>query len=73
MEVRLGPETREGHLVMVSLVNRAFKNQKGLVYVQFDGRRAPTQAWTQVPIFGKITGQLLPGSKSLEGQLGILR
>jgi hypothetical protein len=72
IEVRLGPETQEGRQVTVSLLNRAFEDQKGLVLVMFNPQGVPTQAWTRVLVFGKITGQLLPGSKPLTEKLGEL-
>jgi hypothetical protein len=64
--IRIGPMTPEGRKVMVTIVNRAFENERGLVFVYFDKGWAPTQAWTRVLHFGKIIGQLQPGSQPLK-------
>lgn len=61
MEVRLGPETREGRQAMVSLVNPVFEDSRGVVFASLDKRLAPLRVWTTV--FGvTITGRLLPES-----------
>jgi hypothetical protein len=73
IEVRIGPEGEEGRQVMVSLVNRAFENEKGAVYVTFDKGLVPTQAWTRVLLFGKVIGRLQPGSKSLKPPLALTK
>jgi hypothetical protein len=67
--VRVGPLTPEGRKVMVTLVNRAFENERGQVFVYFDEDRAPTQAWTRVLMGGKISGTLTPGSQPLKERL----
>ncbi len=69
IEVRIGLEGEEGREAMVSLVNRAFENEKGVVYVTFNKDLVPTQAWTRVLVFGKIIGRLQPGSKFLQPPL----
>lgn len=69
MEVRIGPETREGRKAMVSIRNAVFENDRGVIFAYLDGKLVPTQAWTRVLGIGKITGELLPGSKSLEKSL----
>jgi hypothetical protein len=73
IEVRLGPEGEDGLEAMVSLVNRAFEEEKGVVFVTFDKNLVPTQAWTRVLVFGKITGRLQPGSKSLKPPLDLTK
>ena len=73
IEVSMGKQTQEGRQVMVALVNAAFEDKKGLVFILFNGEGAPVQAWTRVLGFGKIVGQLLPEGKSMKAGLpGIL-
>jgi hypothetical protein len=60
LEVRLGPETKDGRQAMVSLVNSVFEDSRGIVFALIDARRVPQRAWTTV--FGiTIQGALLPG------------
>jgi hypothetical protein len=54
---------------MVSLVNRAFGDEPGVVFVFFDDKWTPIQAWTRLLGFGKVTGEILPESKPLTGPL----
>lgn len=63
--VRIGPQGQEGRKVMVSIINRAFDNERGVIFVYFDGKWAPTQAWTRVLRVGKVEGIILPESKLL--------
>jgi len=61
MEVRLGPETKNGRRAMVSLVNPVFADSRGVVFASLDKGLVPRRAWTTV--FGiTITGWLLPES-----------
>ncbi|MBM4296061.1 MAG: DUF3108 domain-containing protein [Deltaproteobacteria bacterium] len=71
IEVRLGPEGEEGKEAMVSLVNRAFEDEKGVVFVTFDKDLVPTRAWSRVLVFGKIIGRLQSGSKSVKPPLDL--
>jgi len=64
--LRIGPMTGEGRKVMVSIINRAFENEHGDVFVFFDDGWTPTQAWTRVLQFGKIVGNLQPGGTPLD-------
>ncbi|MHB8068899.1 MAG: DUF3108 domain-containing protein [Desulfobaccales bacterium] len=68
--VRIGPQDQEGRKVMISIINRAFENEKGVIFVYFDGRESPTRAWTRVLRFGKVEGKILPESKTLPRPLG---
>jgi len=68
--VRIGPQGQEGRKVMVSIINRAFDNEQGVIFVYFDGKWAPTQAWTRVLRAGKVEGIILPESKLLTRPLG---
>lgn len=69
MEVRLGPNTQAGRQAMVSLINPAFPDRKGQVFILINGAGVPVQVWTRVLGLGKTTGILLPGSKSLKNGL----
>jgi hypothetical protein len=61
LEVRLGPETKDGRQAMVSLVNPVFDDSRGEVFTVIDAKRVPHRAWTTV--FGiTIQGNLLPNS-----------
>jgi len=64
--LRIGPMTGEGRKVMVSIINRAFADERGDVFVFFDAGWTPTQAWTRVLKFGKIVGNLQPGGTRLK-------
>jgi Protein of unknown function (DUF3108) len=68
IEVRVGPETKEGRKVMVSINNEAFKNDRGVIFAYLDDSRVPKQAWTDSKL-GAINGMLLPGGKPLHGRL----
>lgn len=70
--VRIGPQAQEGRKVMVSIINRAFENEEGVIFVYFDGMWSPTQAWTRVLRVGKVEGKILPESKTLTRPLGEL-
>jgi len=67
--IRIGPQAKEGRKVMISIVNRAFEDQKGVIFVFFDENWSPTQAFTRVSHFGKVAGEILPESKPLIGGL----
>jgi len=71
--ISVGPPGQEGRKIMVSLINRAFENQKGVIFVFFDEKWAPTQAWTRVMVFGKVAGVMLPESKPWSGRLPEMR
>jgi len=68
IELRIGPETETGRQVMVSMINPAFEHQRGVVYVSFDKKLVPTQAWSQVGL-GKVSGKIQPESRPLKGKL----
>jgi hypothetical protein len=67
--VRIGPQDREGRKVMVSIINRVFDDEQGVVFVYFDEKWSPTQAWTRVLRVGKVEGIILPESKTLNRPL----
>lgn len=67
--IRIGPQAQEGRKVMISFANKAFEDQKGVVFVFFDEKWAPIQAWTRVLKIGKVVGEILPESKPLTGPL----
>ncbi len=64
--LRIGPNTAEGRKIMVSLDNRIFENERNHVYAFLDKDGVPTEAWTHVLRFGRITGKLLAGGKRLK-------
>jgi hypothetical protein len=68
--VRIGSQGQEGRKVMVSIINRVFDNEKGVIFVYFDGKWSPTHAWTRVLRVGKVEGIILPESKLLTRPLG---
>lgn len=68
IEVRIGPEDAQGRKIMIAINNKAFENDRGVVFAYLDGARAPKQAWTSARV-GKISGERLAGGKSLEGGL----
>ena len=61
MEVRLGAESQDGRLVMVSLLNPVFEDSRGVVLGYVDKQLVPHQAWTTVSGI-TIRGWLLPES-----------
>jgi hypothetical protein len=63
--VRIGPQVQQGRKVMVSISNRVFDNEAGVIFVYFDQKWAPTRAWTRVLRVGKVEGVILPESKLL--------
>ena len=67
--LRMGPVTPEGRRVMVSLKNPALEKERSEVYAILDGDGVPTQVWTWVLRFGKISGTLLSGGKRLDKEL----
>lgn len=69
MEVRIGPETRQGRKAMVTIRNAVFADERGVILAYLDGKMVPQQAWTHILGFGKITGVLLPGSAVLKHNL----
>jgi hypothetical protein len=71
--IRLGPQTDQGRKVMVSINIRAYKDQQGEVFAFFDRDWGPTSGWTRLLQVGKISGELLPGSKFLGPVLPELR
>ncbi len=68
IEVRIGPETQEGRKIMISINNKAFDNDRGVVFAYLDVDRVPKQAWTSARV-GTISGELLPGGRAFNGQL----
>ena len=63
--LRVGPDTPQGRKIMVTLDNRIFENERNQVYAFLDKDGVPTEAWTNVLRFGRISSKLLPGGKRL--------
>lgn len=68
IEVRIGPETKAGRQIMITIANKAFNQDRGVVFAYFDGGRVPQQAWTDTRM-GKVWGELLTGGQRLQGDL----
>jgi hypothetical protein len=67
IEVRVGEETPQGRKAMITLQNASYKKNPAPVFAFFDRRMVPRYGWTRVWGIGKITGELLPGGKALQG------
>jgi hypothetical protein len=67
--VRIGSQEQKGRKVMVSIINRVFDDERGVVFVYFDDKWSPIQAWTRVRLVGKVEGTILPESKTLNRPL----
>jgi hypothetical protein len=67
IEVRVGEETPQGRKAMITLTNASYKKNPAPVFAFFDRRMVPRSGWTRVWGIGKITGELLPGGKALQG------
>jgi hypothetical protein len=48
MELRLGPESKEGREAMLSLVNPVFDDSRGVVFAYVNQRWLPQRLWTRV-------------------------
>jgi hypothetical protein len=68
--LRIGEDSPQGRKIMITLDNRIFENERNQVYALLDKEGVPTEAWTNVLRFGRITGKLLPGGKRFKnGQI----
>lgn len=67
--IQIGQADPQGRKVMVSLINRVFGDEAGVVFVIFDEKWAPSQGWTRILSLGKVAGEILPGSKPLNRSL----
>jgi hypothetical protein len=56
--VQIGPQEPGNRQVAVTIRNRPFDNEVGLVHVRFDDDLVPLSAWTRVLQFGKLSGRL---------------
>jgi hypothetical protein len=56
--IRIGPQESGNRKATVSIRNRAFEDESGLVHIQFDDQLVPLSAWTRVLQFGKLSGRL---------------
>jgi hypothetical protein len=56
--IRIGPQEPGNRKATVSIRNRAFEDESGLVHIQFDDQLVPLSAWTRVLKFGKLSGRL---------------
>ncbi len=56
--IRIGLQEPGNRQATVSIRNRAFEDESGLVHIQFDDTLVPLSAWTRVLKFGKLSGRL---------------
>jgi hypothetical protein len=67
MVLEIGPETAQGHKVMVTLRSKA-GGRDGPYFVFANSQRVPLAAWVRVLAFGKLSGRLLnPGEIMKQG------
>lgn len=57
--IHLGPQEPGNRRATVTIRQRSFDNEIGLVHVQFDDNLIPLSAWTRVLFFGKLAGRLV--------------
>lgn len=57
--IHLGPQEAGRRQATVTIRQRPFENEIGLVHVQFDDVLVPLSAWTRVALFGKLSGRLV--------------
>jgi len=69
MLLNIGPETAQGHKVMVSL-RKDDGTKNGPYFVWANPQRVPLLAWVRLMIFGKLSGQLLNPGDIMKGGLG---
>ncbi|OPX19693.1 MAG: hypothetical protein BZ151_07865 [Desulfobacca sp. 4484_104] len=58
INIHIGPREHGKLKVAVTIRNRAFEDESGIVHILFDPAQVPLEAWTRVLAFGKITGHL---------------
>ncbi|MFZ5452351.1 MAG: DUF3108 domain-containing protein [Thermodesulfobacteriota bacterium] len=68
MLLNIGPNTPQGHKVMVSL-RKDDGAKNGPYFVWANPQRVPLRAWVRVLVFGKLAGQLLNPGEIMEGGL----
>ncbi|MGQ9919742.1 MAG: DUF3108 domain-containing protein [Desulfobacca sp.] len=57
--VHLGLQEPGDRRATVTIRQRAFENETGLVHLRFDDDWVPLAAWTRVLVFGKLSGRLI--------------
>ena len=56
--IRIGLQEPGNRQAAVTIRNRPFENEIGLVHIRFDDDLVPLSAWTRVLQFGKLSGRL---------------
>jgi Protein of unknown function (DUF3108) len=56
--IQIGLQEPGNRQAVVTIRNRPFENEVGLVHVRFDDDLVPLSAWTRVLQFGKLSGRL---------------
>lgn len=57
--IRIGPQEPGNRLAAVTIRNRPFEDEIGLVHIRFDDDLVPLSAWTRIVAFGKLSGRLV--------------
>ena len=67
IEVRIGPETAEGRKIMIAINNKAFENDRGVIFAYLDAARVPNRPGP-APGWARSAAELA-GGKPLNGGL----
>jgi hypothetical protein len=71
MVFMIGAVSDRGRKVMMEC-RRSETKEVNQYYISLSPEQVPTQAWTRVPLFGKLAGRLVnPGEIKKEGLLGL--
>ncbi len=57
--IHLGLQEPANRQATITIRQRAFENETGLVHIRFDDDWVPLSAWTRVLVFGKLSGRLV--------------
>ena len=70
--LRIGPESSEGQKIMLQVKGSKGETEAGPYFALCTPQWVPQEAWTRVPFFGKLAGQLLnPAAIRPEGLLNL--
>jgi hypothetical protein len=59
--IQVGPQDPNNRQATVTIRQRALSDEIAEVHTRFNDNMVPLEAWTKVPLFGKITGRLVSG------------
>ncbi len=57
--IQMGPQEPGKRQATITIRQRCFDDNIGLVHVTFDDEMIPLTAWTRIPLFGKLSGRLV--------------